>query len=173
MKIVNKKIADLIAADYNPRQMTVREYENILDSLTKFGFATPVVINTKEGRENIIIGGHQRVRIWKDLGNKTVPCSLECLDLEEEMELNLRLNKNTGHWDYDQLSNNFEEEKLKDVGFTDTDLGKTAFYDEPEPTDTKEEKNGIEVLVTCTNELEKESLKAYLTERNITFKVKK
>ena len=35
---------------------------------------------------------------------------------------NVRLNKNTGDWDYDLLANNFDIEELSDWGFDDDDL---------------------------------------------------
>lgn len=38
------------------------------------------------------------------------------LTLDEEMELNLRLNKNTGRFDLEALAN-FDEDLLKNVGF--------------------------------------------------------
>ena len=42
-------------------------------------------------------------------------------DIKKEQELNLRLNKNLGYWDYDMLAN-FEEELLMDVGFEREEL---------------------------------------------------
>jgi len=73
MKIVNRKIADLKFAHYNPRQLTEKQHADLKESLTKFGLQEPIVVNMRKDRENTIIGGHQRVRIWKELGNKTIP----------------------------------------------------------------------------------------------------
>jgi len=42
--------------------------------------------------------------------------------LQEEMKLNLRLNKNGGKFDDDMLINYFDEEVLFEVGFTANDL---------------------------------------------------
>ncbi len=51
------------------------------------------------------------------MGYKKVPCIFLKLTLEEERELNIRLNRNSGEWDWDALANNFDEEELIDFGF--------------------------------------------------------
>ena len=63
-----------------------------------------MTVNRNPERFNIIVGGHQRVTIAKEeLGHIEVPCIFVNLNLEDEKELNMRLNKNTGRWDYDKL----------------------------------------------------------------------
>mgnify|MGYP005825563123 CR=1 FL=1 len=122
MKIESRKISELKFAEYNPRIITKKEYKDLKNSLTEFGIVETIVVNTYKGRENIIVGGHQRVRVLEDLGYDSVICSLVDLPLEIEMKLNLRLNKNGGKFDDDMLFNYFPEEMLKDVGFTDNDF---------------------------------------------------
>ncbi|MGB9615591.1 MAG: hypothetical protein ACPL3B_08820, partial [Fervidobacterium sp.] len=79
-----------------------------------------------ENRKNVIIGGHFRVRVAKDLGWQKVPVVyVKISDIKKEQELNLRLNKNTGEWDWDLLAN-FDEEMLLDVGFTELEVAKTV-----------------------------------------------
>jgi len=56
---------------------------------------------------------------------------------EEEKELNLRLNKNLGQWDFDMLAN-FDEELLKDVGFESQELDKIFQLDAPNEDDVPE-----------------------------------
>lgn len=122
MKVKKYKIDQLINAEYNPRQLTKKQYAHLKDSIKRFGFVDPVIINTNKDRKNIIIGGHQRVTIAKDLKIKEVPCVELDLDIEKERELNIRLNQNTGEWDFDILSNLFDVDDLIDWGFTDHDL---------------------------------------------------
>ena len=45
------------------------------------------------------------------------------LNNEQERELNIRLNKNTGDWDFDLLSNHFDIQELKEWGFKEIELG--------------------------------------------------
>ena len=58
------------------------------------------------------------------------------LDEKEVEELNIRLNKNTGDWDFDVLANEFEMGDLLDWGFTEIDLG---LYPEDEEKGTTNE----------------------------------
>jgi len=48
---------------------------------------------------------------------------------DEERRLNLRLNKNNGSWDFDMLAN-FDEDMLKEVGFTAAELDEIFQLDE-------------------------------------------
>ena len=123
MKTVYYSINELIFAEYNPRQLKKDQYKNLKDSITRFGFVDPIIINTNKKRKNIIVGGHQRVRVANDLGIKKIPCIELDLTLEKERELNIRLNKNTGEWDYDALANYFDVDQLVEWGFSEAELG--------------------------------------------------
>jgi DNA modification methylase len=123
LNTVQVNINDLIGAEYNPRQLTGEQFQHISDSLQRFGFVDPIIVNSHKDRKNIIIGGHQRCKVAKELGYTAVPVVYLELPLEKERELNIRLNKNSGEWDWDALANNFEMDELKEWGFTDEDLG--------------------------------------------------
>ena len=123
-KIIYRNINDLIAADYNPRKLSKTQGEQLTASLTKFGAVDPAIININPDRKDIIIGGHQRIKIAKKLKWKIFPCiELNIESLEEEKELNVRLNKNTGEFDFDKLANFFDAEKLISYGFSTEELG--------------------------------------------------
>jgi len=109
-------VASLRPAEYNPRLMTEKEANDLRASLREFGFVEPLVINTFPGRENVVIGGHQRLRIAIEMGMASVPCTPQRLDEAHERELNLRLNKNLGSWDWDLLAS-FDPHELLAVGF--------------------------------------------------------
>lgn len=123
MKIVYKDIDTLKPAEYNPKKCTPKEEKGIEDSIKLFGFVEPLVINTFEGRENVIVTGHQRVRIAKKLGYTKVPCvEVYCPYPDEEMELNARLSKNTASIDYDILAKYYKKDKLLAIGFKEEEL---------------------------------------------------
>ena len=122
MKIEIVKISDLKPSEYNPRVLTEKQGADIKNSLTRFGFVDPIVVNKNPERENIIIGGHQRVKVWELMGNDEVPVFYVYLPIEEEKELNVRLNKNTGEWDWDILANEFDMEKLEEWGFSEAEF---------------------------------------------------
>jgi len=120
-KIESVSINLLNPATYNPRKLTEEKEANLTESIERFGLVDPLIANKHPGRENVVIGGHQRLKIAKKLNFKEVPVIYVDLDETKERELNLRLNKNTGEWDYDILKG-FEMDLLLDVGFDDFDL---------------------------------------------------
>jgi hypothetical protein len=121
MEIVDVKIEELKEASYNPRRMTEKQAQGLRDSISEFGLVDPIIVNSHPDRYNIVIGGHQRLNIAKEMGFAVVPVHYVPLELERERELNLRLNKNTGEWDLDMLAN-FDMEDLERVGFNSNDL---------------------------------------------------
>lgn len=119
MKIENRLIADLKPAEYNPRQISTKQYNDLKESIKKFSLVDPIIIN----KDNTVIGGHQRLKICKELKHIDIDCVVLDLSKEDERELNIRLNKSGGEWDFDILANQFDVEELKDWGFKEIELG--------------------------------------------------
>jgi len=117
-----RKVADLKPADYNPRKMTEQEERDLEESIEEFGTVVPVVVNIGK-RSNVLIGGHQRTRLYERKGIKEVEVMVPSRELtkSEEKKLNLRLNKNTGSWDMEKLKE-LDLTMLLEVGFGDEDL---------------------------------------------------
>lgn len=133
LTIENVKIEELNLAPYNPRQWSHEAIKGLTESITKFGLVDPIIANSAPGRENIVIGGHFRLKVAKDLGFKEVPVVyLNITDVEKEKELNLRLNKNLGEWDFDLLAE-FDEGLLADVGFTSEEMDSIFDLDDDTP----------------------------------------
>jgi len=66
----------------------------------------------------------------KELGYKEVPVIfLNIPDIDKEKELNIRLNKNTGEFDLELLSN-FSEAFLAGTGFTSEEIDEIFAVDE-------------------------------------------
>lgn len=127
MQIVEYNSSEIISAEYNPRQLTEDQYHNLKDSLKRFGLVDPLIINKNKNRKNILVGGHQRLKIAREMGMDKIPCVEVDLTFDEEKELNVRLNKNVGEWDFDSLANYFNEKDLMEWGFTEDEL---QFYEE-------------------------------------------
>ncbi len=123
-----RKVKDLLPAGYNARKLTENERRDLEDSIKEFGTVVPVVLNVGT-RENVLIGGHQRVIIYADLGIDEIDVMLPNRELNEteEKRLNLRLNKNTGSWDDEKLKL-FDMDMLLDIGFGDDEL--QALFDD-------------------------------------------
>lgn len=115
-----RRINDLKPHKSNPRRMTKEQKASLQTSLDKFGLIDKPIINTS----GLIIGGHQRIRILKDQGIKEIECTVPDKELSEQEvdELLIRLNKNTGEWNFDELANNFDVVDLFEWGFTADEL---------------------------------------------------
>jgi DNA modification methylase len=131
MKIVETTLSDLIFAEYNPRSLKEQQFKQIEDSITRFGIVDPIIVNSNKDRKNIIIGGHQRVKVALKMGIDTVPCHYINLTRDKERELNVRLNKNTGDWDWEILAGAFDAEELTEWGFSEDEFD----FPEPIPSD--------------------------------------
>ena len=123
MKIKTRKISDLIRAEYNPRELTKEQQNQLTDSLKRFGLVDPIIVNTNKDRKNILVGGHQRMKVWESMGNETIPTVEVNLNLEKEKELNVRLNKNTGQFDMELIQEHFDTTELIEWGFTEDEIG--------------------------------------------------
>ncbi len=110
-------IEELKECGYNPRKFTAKKESELEESIKKYGLVEPIIVNSAENRKNIIIGGHFRYRVAKKLGIKKIPVVyIDIPDIEKEKELNIRLNKNVGEWDYPALAD-FDYKLLKEIGF--------------------------------------------------------
>lgn len=120
--IVQVPIGNLKPAEYNPRKISKESLEQLKESISRFQMVDPIIANRAPGREDLVIGGHMRLRAAKALGFKTVPVVyVNIPDLKKEQELNLRLNRNNGEWDMEKLKF-FEADFLAEIGFSDSDL---------------------------------------------------
>ena len=124
----------------NPRQLTREQYDQLRQSLDKFGLIDKPIVNADGART--VIGGHQRLRVLRDSGVTEADCWVPLRELSEREveELNIRLNKNTGEFDFDILANEFEVEDLLEWGFSEIELQIGGFADEDE--DNESDGNG-------------------------------
>jgi len=162
IEVKEKQISDLIHAEYNPRKLSEKQAQELKDSLKRFGFVDPVLVNINKERENIIIGGHQRTKTWEAMGNTTVPCIELDLTIEKEKELNIRLNKSGGEFDFDLLQEHFETDDLIDFGFEahqfafEEEVDYSILDDEEEIDSSIEEMNqGVKKAIQIEFDLDK------------------
>lgn len=109
------KLSELKEHPKNPRLLSNEQGDHLKKSLESFGIAEKPIVNL----DNMIIGGHQRLKILKKMKIKEIECWIpdRMLETKEVDELCIRLNKNTGDWDWDKLANEWEVPDLLDWGF--------------------------------------------------------
>jgi site-specific DNA-methyltransferase (adenine-specific) len=118
MNFQKLNITNLHPADYNPRKdfkPDDSEYQKIKRSIEEFGYVDPVIVNA----DKTVIGGHQRLKVLKDLGYEEIDCVVIDIDKDQEKELNIALNKISGERDTDRLKNIFAD---FDAGEFDAEL---------------------------------------------------
>jgi hypothetical protein len=116
-----RRVRDLIPWEGNPRKITERQAQDLRASLDRFGVADIPVVDA----DGTIVGGHQRCAILMAQGKGDLEVDVRIpsrkLADEEFQELNLRLNKNIGSWDFDVLAN-MDENLLLSIGFDEEEL---------------------------------------------------
>lgn len=123
LHIMYAPVRELRAATYNPRHWSKEAVDQLTESIKRYGFVDPVLVNSAPRRKGVVIGGHFRLSIAKNLGIKEVPVVyINIPDINREKELNLRLNKNVGDWDWAKLAEDFDLGELVAVGFNNEDL---------------------------------------------------
>jgi DNA modification methylase len=139
------EIGLLKAANYNPRKWSEEAIKGLSESIKEFGLIDPIIVNKATNRLNVVIGGHFRLKVARDLGFKEIPAVyVNIPDIEKEKELNLRLNKNVGEWVWDLLAK-FDESFLSNIGFSSEDLDSIFNIDTPESFDLEKELNKLNI----------------------------
>lgn len=138
-------IQTLKPSEYNPRKWDKTAISNLTESIKKYGCVDPVIVNNAPKRNGIVIGGHFRLKVAKELGFTSIPVIyINIPNIEVEKDLNLRLNKAVGDWDWDLLKD-FDQDLLLDVGFTSEEVDRFLTEDEPERFDMDVELKKLDI----------------------------
>lgn len=115
------RLEDIVPADYNPRQDLQKgdfEYDRLKESIDTLGFVKPLVVNI---RNNVLISGHQRLKILLENGVTETEVMIVDLDDEKEKLLNIAMNRIEGDWEWSKLEvllKEFSADELSVTGFT-------------------------------------------------------
>ncbi len=146
LKVQYVSASSLKASEYNPRKWSKEAKIQLQESIKRFGLVDPFVVNSAPERLNVVVGGHFRLAMAKELGIEQVPVVyVNIPDLEKEKELNIRLNKNVGEFNWDLLAT-FDESFLSDIGFSSEELDNIfQAEDTPEVFDLKKELDKLNI----------------------------
>ena len=154
MEIVKMKISDIKPAKYNPRKdlkQGDREYDLLKKGIEEFGLVDPLIVNK---RGNVLVGGHQRLKVLKQLGYEETEVSIVDLEPSKEKALNIALNKIGGDWDLPSLESILEELNLEDfdmelTGFDLDEIGE-MLGEEKDFSSPEKETEELEGCEDCT-----------------------
>lgn len=151
------KVSELIPYERNPRKITDSEIKKLKKSLEEYNLVDIPVIDF----DNILVSGHQRARALFLLGRGEEEIDVRVpnrkLTEKEFKNLNLELNKLRGIFDFEMLGADFEVDELKDIGFTEIELGLKTFEDyNKDDFGLKDEKQFVCPKCGYSNEKQKE-----------------
>jgi len=117
-----RMLSDLIPYEKNPRKITDEDQKRLKKSFKNTGYAESIAIDT----DNVIVAGHQRYEILKQLNKKDIEIDVrvppEKLTEQEFKDYLIASNKDTGEWDYVALAEEFTAEELLDKGFDEEEF---------------------------------------------------
>ena len=118
--LITKKINEISSAKYNPRKITDEAMGRLTKSLAEFGNIQPITWNVRTGN---VVGGHQRLKVYKAMGKTEVEVWAVDLDEQKEKAANIALNKLSGEFDMPMLKDILEEIDTGDLDMEITGFG--------------------------------------------------
>ena len=118
--LLTKKISEISGAKYNPRKISDEAMGRLTKSLAEFGNIQPITWNVRTGN---VVGGHQRLKVYKAMGKTEVDVWAVDLDEQKEKAANIALNKLSGEFDMPMLKDILEEIDTGDLDMEITGFG--------------------------------------------------
>lgn len=176
-KIVARRVSDLTLNENNARLHTPKQIDQIVNSITTFGFTNPILIDT----ENKIIAGHGRIEAAKQMELKTVPC-IVLADMDEEQLRAYAIADNkialNSAWDFEVLNMELTDlmassYDLELIGFDPKELNNIVGDDSTKEKVTTETVTGDRFLLMVEFQKEKDCEKLFneLDERGLQCKI--
>lgn len=157
--LVERQVSQLKPSAKNPRSLSKEQAKQLKESVERFGLIDRPIINY----DDTIIGGHQRILLC-DAETIQCWCPHRLLSEDEADELSIRLNRNTGSWDYDILANQWDVDQLVSWGFNADE-----FFGEPKP---KAGKSKYQITIDAASREELDSLESYVQQQLPAFEYK-
>lgn len=146
MRIEHVSPKRLNPAKYNPRKMSEKAHAALRRGVEAFGLVDPIIARRKDG---LVIGGHQRLTVAKEMGFAKVPVVFVDVSDQQAKALNVLLNNPAaqGEWDFGLLSgllSELEADQLSLTGFDDEEIAKWLAWT-PDPERAGEEDEGVDL----------------------------
>ena len=114
------KITEVKPNPKNPRIIKDDKFRKLVKSIQEFPDMLnkrPLIVFTDTDGKFVVLGGNMRLKACKEIGLKEIPIILADEWTEEQKaEFLIKDNVGFGEWDWDQLANEWDAEKLDDWG---------------------------------------------------------
>jgi hypothetical protein len=118
MKIVN--IKEVKTNPKNPRVIKDDKFKKLVKSIQEFPDMLnkrPLIVFTDVDGKYIVLGGNMRLKACNELGIKEIPIIVaDEWNEEQKNEFLIKDNVGFGEWEWDDLANEWDAEKLEDWG---------------------------------------------------------
>lgn len=119
-EILSFKISRIKPNPKNPRTIRDEKFEKLKKSIQDFPdmlMKRPLVCFTDTDSKLVVLGGNMRLKAAQDLGLKELPVILaDGWTEEQKAEFLIKDNVGFGEWDWQQLANEWDSEKLDEWG---------------------------------------------------------
>lgn len=119
-EILSVKISRIKPNPKNPRTIRDEKFEKLKKSIQDFPdmlMKRPLVCFTDTDSKLVVLGGNMRLKAAQDLGLKELPVILaDGWTEEQKAEFLIKDNVGFGEWDWQQLANEWDSEKLDEWG---------------------------------------------------------
>jgi len=120
LKMKTVKITEVKPNPKNPRIIKDDKFRKLVKSIQEFPDMLnkrPLIVFTDTDGKYVVLGGNMRLKACKEIGLKEIPIILADEWTEEQKaEFLIKDNVGFGEWDWDQLANEWDAEKLDDWG---------------------------------------------------------
>jgi DNA modification methylase len=149
--MITVKISEVKPNPKNPRIIKDDKFRKLVKSIQEFPDMLnkrPLIVFTDTDGKFVVLGGNMRLKACKEIGLKEIPVILADEWTEEQKaEFLIKDNVGFGEWDWDQLANEWDAEKLDDWGLDlPVDLSVEKHEAEEDDFDTTPPEEPITVL---------------------------
>ena len=118
--MIKVKISEVKPNPKNPRVIRDGKFQKLVKSIQEFPDMLnkrPLIVFTDTDGKYVVLGGNMRLKALNELKFKEIPVILADEWTEEQKaEFLIKDNVGFGEWDWDQLANEWDAEKLDDWG---------------------------------------------------------
>jgi len=120
-----RKVSELKDLERNPRKINEDAFKRLCSRIEERGFHDVIKLDTND----IVLSGNQRKKALKKLNITEVNTLYPNRELteEERKKIIIESNRNDGFFDDEMLAEMFTIDELKDLGFSENELGLTDF----------------------------------------------
>jgi hypothetical protein len=128
------KISEIKANSKNPRVIKDDKFKKLVQSIREFPEMLekrPLVCFTDVDKKYVVLGGNMRLKASIEVGLKELPILLaDDWTQEQRDEFLIKDNVGFGEWDWDQLANEWDAEKLTEWGLDVPNFDSEPFGDD-------------------------------------------